>query len=163
MRLLHLLPFLLLPALAACGGDAAPTFDDPAAARAAAEKARQNGQTEVAEAGFRHAADHGEGRDRYAALLGLGEILAPSRPDEAQAAFARLPQDCAELWNAEGAQRVIQAWIDAGLLDRAFAALAEATQAFPDDRELFTAQADQIRAKQAGASEDLSGLGYVGD
>ncbi|RMH00724.1 MAG: hypothetical protein D6702_13210 [Planctomycetota bacterium] len=157
------LPLLLLGGLLAGCGDSGPEFTDPLRALRDANAALVAGDSATCQAGYEYAIEHGEGETHFKALLGLGKFFAPQDADRAAELFRRLADEHPDLYDAHTAQKVIQAWIDAGRTDLALEALKAAADRFPDDKDLFSPQAEAIQAKEAGAAADLSDLGYVGD
>ncbi len=158
-----LLSLLLLPALACGGGADTPSFEDPLTALEAAETAQSNGDSATAAAGFRYAADNGEGKLKYQGLMGLGQALASSEPAAAAEAFARAQSECADHYDIQGAQKMIDAWIRAGNLDEGNKLLAAASGQFPDQKASLVKQEQALEALASGDAESLADLGYVGD
>jgi hypothetical protein len=158
------LSLLVASALTACGGSGeAPSFDDPVTALEAAESARSTGETATAEAGYGYAAEHGDAKTKYRALLGLGKLLAGTDPAGAAAAFEKARTECADQYDIAGAQAMIDTWIKAGNLDEGKALLAAAAAQFPDQKDALATQEAGLAAVESGDADSLAELGYVGD
>ncbi len=159
-----LLSLFLLPALASCGGgDETPTFTDPITALEAAESAQSTGETATAQAGYEYAAENGDPKTKFKALMGLGEVLASTDAAGASAAFERARTECADLYDIQGAQAMIDTWIKVGDLEQGKALLASAAAQFPDQKDALATQEAGLAAVESGDMESLSDLGYVGD
>jgi len=164
---LRLLPALLLPLLAACGGGDRD-WSGPDEAFRAAEQARAEADADTATAAYRFVADDQAAalELRYQALLGLAEVqLSQGRKDEARATCDRLLREHDARLDARGLVQLADAWIlHARDAEEAARFVQLGRERFPDQAAIFEKARKAIDALETqGAGADLGSLGYVGD
>lgn len=159
LLLLLAAPLLVLGVCTACHHKA--SWNSPEEALTAGVEASAKGDSAEAVQAFTQAATSSNAATRYSANLYLGEAQAKlGKAEEAKAAFAQAEKD--SQYNAEGAQRIAEAWMMGGQLDLADAAVAAGKSRFPERASIFDNVSKAIEAKRTGDNAALAELGYSG-
>lgn len=178
MKPSYLALLLLLAPISACSGESAPVFEDPILALEQAEAAKASGKEEIAEQGFRFAAEHGDAEIKLSALLKLSALHASlGREEQAIQTFeevlnARItpPSTPASpgvpvslTW--EQYLSLLGAAFEARLSDFGDILTVSANTALPEQRENLDKFDDAFLDFRKGLESDLdlSSMGYVED
>ncbi|HEX9794263.1 MAG TPA: hypothetical protein VGC54_09805 [Planctomycetota bacterium] len=165
-RLLSGSALVLITAVFSACGKAADSWQDASAAYQAGEAAKASGDLETALKAFDFAAVDAAATpsQRYGALLGTAEVQARlGQVSAAEATFAKVQKDHADLLDVRGLRRMADAWIKAGQAEPAAAVVTAALARFPDQAEAFAKVRQGIDALKSGDAAALQELGYVGD
>ena len=165
MKITTALASTLLASICACGGDSGQSWPDAFSAIYAGGQAKAAGDNSTAVIAYRFAAENAAGNQRAlcSALLGLGEAQCKDDPEAAISAFNRAATDGGSAYNFAASQRVIDAWLNAGVVELAEAAIEDAATRFSADADKLEVQRKALAAIKSGDTEALSALGYVGD
>jgi len=165
MKITTVLASTLIAIICACGGDSGQSWPDAASAIDAAGQAKASGDNATAVSAYRFAAENAAGNQQIlcSALLGLGEAQCKDDPESAISAFNRAAADGGSAYNFAASQRVIDAWLNAGVVELAEAAIEDAATRFATDADKLEVQRKALAAVKSGDTEALSALGYVGD
>ncbi|TAH37855.1 MAG: hypothetical protein EYC70_06615 [Planctomycetota bacterium] len=158
MSRLPILSLLLLAA--ACGGEKA-SWATPEAALSAGAEAMAKGDYKSAAEAMSAASASSDAKVAYEAYLYLGEAQARlNRTEDAKASFDKAQNS--SLFDAQGAQRIAEAWMHTSQFELAEAAVAMGETRFPDSKANFERVRAGIEAMKSGDADKMAELGYAG-
>ncbi len=165
MKITTTVASLLLASLCACGGESSQSWSDAFSAIEAGDQAKAASDSDAAITAYTWASENSGGDQKVlcAALLGLGEAQSKNDPEAAIAAFARAAQEGGNAYNFAASQRVIDAWLNAGVVELCESSLSESAAKFASDVDKLNPQRKALEALKSGDTDALSALGYVGD